>query len=103
LPHFKDLKTFAIKIFSHCPLLFKIQFKFDELFTEFGNYKSEIPVCGCILLNSDLTKIALICSWTGKSWGFPRGKIDEGESSLECAIRETYEETGCSQTPWSCQ
>lgn len=64
------------------------------MFDDFGAYKSEIPVCGCILLNPELTKIALACDWGGKSWMFPRGKIDEGESSFECALRETLEETG---------
>lgn len=92
--HFKDLKSFAKAIFGHCQLLSKIHHKFDEMFEDFGAYKSEIPVCGCILVNPELTKIALACDWGGKSWSFPRGKIDEGESSFECALRETLEETG---------
>ena len=92
--HFKDLKSFAKAIFGHCQLLSRIHHKFDEMFEDFGAYKSEIPVCGCILLNTDLTKMALACDWGGKSWSFPRGKIDEGESSFECALRETLEETG---------
>ena len=31
---------------------------------------------------------------TGKSWTFPRGKVNENESELACACREVYEETG---------
>jgi len=27
-------------------------------------------------------------------WNFPKGKIEKGESSLQTALRETYEETG---------
>ncbi len=27
-------------------------------------------------------------------WDFPKGKLEDGESDLECAIRETEEETG---------
>jgi len=27
-------------------------------------------------------------------WDFPKGKLEAGESELECAIRETEEETG---------
>lgn len=26
--------------------------------------------------------------WTKSSWGFPKGKVDEGEQPVECAIRE---------------
>ena len=29
-----------------------------------------------------------------KGWEFPKGKLDEGETFSECAIRETSEETG---------
>ena len=65
IPHFKDLKAFAEKIFTTCPLLDRIQHKFTELFTDFGNYRSEIPVCGCILLSPDMTKMVLCCSWKG--------------------------------------
>lgn len=27
-------------------------------------------------------------------WDFPKGKLDPGETELECAVRETEEETG---------
>lgn len=100
LPHFSSLKSFAKKIFEHCPLLQELQASssssnaFQELFETYSNYKSKIPVCGCILMNPSLTKILLVCNWDGKSWSFPRGKIDENETEYHCAIREVYEETG---------
>jgi len=28
------------------------------------------------------------------NYGFPKGKINENESDIECAIREVYEEVG---------
>lgn len=98
LPHFGNLKSFAETIFQHCPLLRKIQHNCEDLFNEFGAYKNQIPVFGCILLSPDMKKIVLICNWKGTSWGFPRGKINEGETPLECAIRETWEETGFEAT-----
>lgn len=94
LPHFKYLKVFAEKIFNHCPLLSQSQDKFVELFNNFNTYKSQIPVCGCIMLNPEMTKVLLVCSWKGKSWGFPRGKINENEEPIDCAIRESFEECG---------
>lgn len=30
----------------------------------------------------------------GNRWGIPAGKVDKGETALQAAIRETYEETG---------
>lgn len=98
LPHFKQLKTFAERVFSHCPLLSKSNSQFTELFNNFSMYKSQIPVCGCIMLNPEMTKAVLVCTWKGKSWGFPRGKINENEEALDCAIREVYEECGFDTT-----
>lgn len=94
LPHFSTLKAFATKIFNHCELLKNMSNKFSQLFAEFSQYKSKIPVCGCILLNPDMTKMVLVKDWNGDSWTFPRGKINESENELDCAIREVYEETG---------
>lgn len=48
------------------------------------------------MLNSSMTRVVLANNWAGTSWNFPRGKINEGESLLECAVRETHEETGYS-------
>jgi 8-oxo-dGTP pyrophosphatase MutT (NUDIX family) len=99
LPHFKQLKTFAERVFSHCPLLSKSNSQFTELFNNFSMYKSQIPVCGCIMLNPEMTKAVLVCTWKGKSWGFPRGKINENEDALTCAVREVYEECGFDALP----
>lgn len=94
LPHFTHLKQFAKKIFEHCDLLKNKMNQFPALFESFANYKAKIPVCGCILLNPSMNKLVLVCNWDGKSWSFPRGKIDEKETEYACAIREVYEETG---------
>lgn len=53
----------------------------------------QIPVCGGILLNSAMTHCVLVRG-SGTSWSFPRGKVNENEGRLECAIREVFEEVG---------
>ena len=32
--------------------------------------------------------------WSKNSWGFPKGKVNEGEDPARCAVREVLEETG---------
>jgi len=47
--------------------------------------------CGCITFNHEL-KVLLVHIRHGH-WSFPKGHVEEGESELDTAIRETYEET----------
>lgn len=54
-----------------------------------------IPVGGLIMLNDALDKVVLVRGFkNGSSWMFPRGKVDQREEDLACAVRETLEETG---------
>uniref|UniRef100_A0A0K0E2P4 Nudix hydrolase domain-containing protein n=2 Tax=Strongyloides stercoralis TaxID=6248 RepID=A0A0K0E2P4_STRER len=54
-----------------------------------------IPRYGCILLNSSLNSILMVKSAESVgTWNLPKGKIKSNEYPHECAIRETYEETG---------
>lgn len=46
-------------------------------------------------LNADVTLFAAVVRWTG-AIGFPGGLVEEGETILECAIRECREEIGFS-------
>ena len=32
--------------------------------------------------------------WSKTSWGFPKGKVNEEENPVDCAVREVHEETG---------
>ncbi len=47
--------------------------------------------CGCVVFDNG--KVLIVQSLTG-IYGFPKGHIEENESDVECAIRETFEETG---------
>jgi ADP-ribose pyrophosphatase YjhB (NUDIX family) len=55
---------------------------------------TQVPVCGGILLNPGMTHCVLVQSYKGKSWSFPRGKINRGENEVQCAVREVLEEVG---------
>jgi len=52
-----------------------------------------IPSAGCFLVNKEKTKILFIRSKYGK-FDFPKGKVENNETPMECAIRETWEEVG---------
>ena len=47
---------------------------------------------GCILINKETKKIALVCR--NGEFSFPKGHLKDRETIRECAIRETLEETG---------
>ena len=49
---------------------------------------------GTVLLNEETKKIALIYRKDNKGLEFPKGHWEDGETLMECAVRETEEETG---------
>ncbi len=59
-----------------------------------GNASRVLPVsCGTLIVNP--AGQLLLCHVTGTAkWDIPKGMQDEGESTLEAAIRELYEEAG---------
>ena len=50
---------------------------------------------GVFIYDSHRGKVLLIQS-KGNLWGMPKGTFEENENSIDCAIRETREETGIS-------
>lgn len=51
---------------------------------------------GAILINKERTHVLLVQGYEAQqdNWGLPKGKLEEGDSKLECAVKEVYEETG---------
>lgn len=48
---------------------------------------------GTILLNLKTKQIGLVYRESKKDYSFPKGHLEENESLLDCAVRETEEET----------
>eukprot|EP00939_MAST-03C_sp_MAST-3C-sp1_P003332 g3332.t1 len=100
LPHFHNLKAFCSMVFKKSMVFPKsLKSKFVPLYKKFIKYRAAVPSFGAILVNSDRTKILLVESWMHHVWGFPKGKINEGEGDASGAIREVKEEIGYDIAP----
>lgn len=56
-------------------------------------YTSRRLSCGIVILTE--ARELLLCHVTGQNhWDLPKGGIDAGESPVDAALRETWEETG---------
>lgn len=91
-----SLRTFSLRLFQHCPLTAHCDPNvLEQAYAHWIGYKKRIPVRGAILLNEAMDSVLLVRGWHKSSaWMFPRGKINQGEDDLDCAVREVYEETG---------
>jgi len=70
------------------------EYSTKDLLEIYEEYKAHIPVRGAILLNDKMDHCLMVSSYNGKILGFPKGKINQGENSVDCAIREVNEEVG---------
>lgn len=70
-----------------------IYLKDDEDLKRYANDKLIIEAAGGMVFNNNGDLLMMMRR--GK-WDMPKGKLDEGESIEECAIREVMEETGLS-------
>ena len=91
--HFKTFRSFSKALFIQSNNLANLCMDFSSGFIAYKKYRSQVPVCGGILLNEDGDKVLLVRDFNSMSWMFPRGKKIPGESDVNCAIREIMEET----------
>ena len=92
LPRFSALKPFASQMYQFSPLLNASDF--HAQWNKHMLYKKKISNYGCILMSGDCRQMVLCQVWNGKSFTMPAGKINQGETGMDAAARETYEETG---------
>ena len=58
------------------------------------NSETKAKYASCVLIKNDQGLYLALERSDGKGFGFPGGKVDPGETFLEAAIRECFEETG---------
>ena len=63
--------------------------------------KKHVICAGCILYRFNPTPEILLIKPRAEldAWGIPKGHKEENESLIDCAIRETWEETGLACAP----
>jgi len=64
------------------------------MFKTFNEYANQIPVYGAILLNIQMDSIVLVMNYKCTNYSFPKGKVNQNETGLQCAVREVWEEIG---------
>ena len=62
----------------------------------------EQKVFGVIAISKD-NRVLLVKGRIANKWSFPKGHIQERETSFDCAHRECYEETGINYKELDCE
>jgi 8-oxo-dGTP pyrophosphatase MutT (NUDIX family) len=81
-------------LFRVCPMLEPYRSRSADFLAQYKAHLLTVPVYGVILLSRDCSQVLLVRGEGARSWSFPRGKVNEGESGVSCAVREVLEETG---------
>ena len=58
---------------------------------------AEIVSCGFLIYRADPNRSFLLMKHATR-WDLPKGHVDEGETEMECALRELHEETGIQES-----
>ena len=76
-------------VFQHCPFLRDNIANLDAIVSRWRDYKYSVPTYGAVLIDPTYEHVLLVRGfYSRESWGFPKGKVQENESPLKCAIRE---------------
>lgn len=68
---------------------------YDRRFpTPFRHYRPRTHKVFGIICSTRDGKYLLVCGKKSGKWSFPKGHMESGETALECARRELYEESG---------
>ena len=68
-----------------------IQLESEQAFKDYTKDKTIIEAAGGLVFNE---KNELLMIFRRGFWDLPKGKLDEGETLEQCAVREVQEETG---------
>ncbi|XP_005108319.1 m7GpppN-mRNA hydrolase [Aplysia californica] len=89
------MREFSYDLINHVPQLKQYLAEFDKHFDAWKQYKRTIGTYGAIIIDQTMKHVLLVQSFSGRnSWGFPKGKINQNETPVDCAAREVLEETG---------
>jgi 8-oxo-dGTP pyrophosphatase MutT (NUDIX family) len=71
-------------------------YEFESIWNQYLFWKKEIPIAGAIIFKKDFKEIEFLSvkGTESQKWGAPKGKLNYGESWLQAAQREVWEETG---------
>ena len=58
---------------------------------------AEIVSCGFLIYRADPNRSFLLMKHATR-WDLPKGHVDDGETEMECALRELEEETGIQES-----
>ena len=84
-----SMRDFATHMFQHISFLRPHLSEIDSVLEKWREYKQMVPTYGAIMVDPSFSNVLLAQGyWAKSSWGFPKGKINAGESPVRCAIRE---------------